>query len=169
MRKKFLNSGATKFLLGILIVAFVLSSISGILFMSNRYNILVIGDEKVNINTFVNIINNEKQTVYQRNPTEEQIKYLDSEEFLLETVNKVLITKLIGEEIKDYKFDEPEEIILSKIASEKSLFTNGKFDVKKFNDTLAAYNITENLYIKALQEQDSRNAFLSSFADVVDV
>ena len=55
--KNIKDGKASKGLLIILIFAFVLSSLSSIIFMTNKYNVIAVDDTKININEFVKILN----------------------------------------------------------------------------------------------------------------
>lgn len=169
MSKIYLKSSFSKFLLMLLIVAFILSSISGVLFMTSKYNIIKIEDEKININEFIRVVNNEKQIEYLKNPNEKTINFINSKEFLLLTIRKVLNSRLIDNEIKYFKLKKPEDLIISKIVKEPFFFTNGKFDNKKFQDALKNVNLTENQYIEEAQKQESINFLFSSFLNSIKI
>ena len=112
------NSKAGKSLLIILVIAFIISSLGGIVFMTNKYNVIVINDKKVNINEFVKILNNEKQRIYLANQDEKQIDFLNSKEFMVVTLHNLLQNELINKEIETHNIAEPDSIVLSKISKE---------------------------------------------------
>lgn len=169
MSNEYFKSKYAKFLLMILIAAFVLSSISGVLFMTNKYNIVNIDGEKVNINEFINVVNNEKQLVYSLNPTEERMEFLNSEEFLYTTLKKVINSRLIDNELKFFRLEKPENLIIKKITKEPYFFTNGKFDIKKFHKLLENFSMTENQYIRDIKDRESIEFLFSSFVNDIIV
>lgn len=151
----------TKFLLGLLIFAFILSSISGIMFMTNKYNVIITNDKNININEFVKILNNEKQRIYASQQDDNNIDFLNSREFMTITLNNLLYNTLIDQEINKYNLKEPDEIILSKISKEQYFYTNNKFDINKFKQMLTSYNITEYDYIEIIKDADSVDFLMS--------
>lgn len=169
MDRNFLKSGFAKFLLGILIVAFVLSSVGGVLFMTNRYNIINIDSSKVNINEFVNIINNEKRSIYGSNQSKEILEFLNSRNFLLLTIEKIINSDVLDLEVKDFELKKPESLIFKEITNERYFFTNNKFDLKKFQSMLKSLNISESQYVETLQNSESITFLLASLTDSVKV
>lgn len=103
MNREYLKSKYTKFLLMILIAVFVLSSISGILFMTNKYNIINIDGNKIGINEFVNLVNYERQLAYTTDTSSEKLDFLNSNDFFLLTIDKAVNSRVIDMELKDFK------------------------------------------------------------------
>ena len=134
------NNWVSKCLLSILIIAFILSSISGIIFMTNKYNVVVVDNKKVNINEFVRVLNGEKQKIFAYNQDMSQIDFLNSREFMIMTLNNVVNSSLLDKEIENYRINEPNEIILSKIYKEHYFYTDNKFDITKLRNLLKNYN-----------------------------
>ncbi len=165
MNKDYLKSNFVKFLLGILILAFVLSSISGILFMTNKYNIINIDGNKININEFINVLNNEKQSIYAANQSKETLDLLNSKDFIFLTIEKMVNSDILDLEIKNFKLKKPEKLILDEIVKESYFFTNGKFDFKKFQNMLKDLNISEKQYIETVQSSQSISFLLASLVD----
>lgn len=155
------NSKAGKSLLIILVIAFIISSLGGIVFMTNKYNVIVINDKKVNINEFVKILNNEKQRIYLANQDEKQIDFLNSKEFMVVTLHNLLQNELINKEIETHNIAEPDSIVLSKISKEQYFYTNNKFDIEKFHKLLEQYKITEYDFIKMSKNDDNINFLIS--------
>ncbi len=169
MNRDYLKSNCVKFLLGILILAFILSSISGILFMTNKYNIINIDGNKVNINEFINVVNNEKRSIYSANQNKETLDFLNSRNFLFLTIDKMINSDILDLEIKNFKLKKPEELILNTIVKESYFFTNGKFDLKKFHSMLKGLNISEKQYIETVQSSESISFLLASIVDNIKI
>ena len=127
--KNIKDGKASKGLLIILIFAFVLSSLSSIIFMTNKYNVIAVNDIKININEFVKILNNEKQRRYALNQTEKEVDFLNSKDFMFIMVSNLLREKIINKEIEFYNIKEPNNVILSKIAKENYFYA---FSVPSF-------------------------------------
>ena len=159
----------SKYLLAILILAFIFSSISGIMFMSNKYNIIIGKQKKVNINEFVSILNNEKRAFASLKLTEEQLAQLNSREFMLSTLSKVLYSKLIDMEIENFGIQKPRYLILDDILLEENFHTDGKFDIKKLEGLLERYNITEQEYIKIIQNSDNKKFLLDTIVGINNI
>lgn len=163
------KSSFTKYLLGILVFTFIFSSISSILFMSNKYNIIVGKYKKVNINEFVSILNNEKRAMASLKLNEEQIAQLNSKEFMLSTLSKVLYSKLIDMEIEKFVIQKPKKLVLDSIVLDKNFYTDGKFDIKKLEQLLKRYNVSEQDYIKILQESHNKKFLLDTLISVDNI
>lgn len=159
--KNIKSNKAGKGLLIVLIFAFVLSSLSGVIFMTNKYNVVAVDDTKVNINEFVKILNNEKQRRYALNQTEKEAEFLNSREFMFVMVNNLLREKIINKEINFYNIKEPNDVILSKISKESYFYTNNKFDIVKFHKLLDQYGMSEYDYIETIKNSDNINFLIS--------
>ena len=159
--KNIKDGKASKGLLIILIFAFVLSSLSGIIFMTNKYNVIAVDDTKININEFIKILNNEKQRRYALNQTEKEADFLNSKDFMCVMVSNLLREKIINKEIEFYNIKEPNDVILSKIAKESYFYTNNKFDIGKFHKLLEQYGMTEYEYIETIKNSDNISFLIS--------
>lgn len=166
LSKNITNSKWSKILLGILIAAFIVSSISGIMFMADKYNIISMDDKKININEFIRILNNEKQKIYLTNQSDEQLDFLNSKQFMIITLNKLINESLIEKEIENFKLKEPDEIILKQITKEKYFYTNNKFDLDKFHKILKSYNMSDYSYMEMLRNNNSM-VFLNSLINLL--
>ncbi|MBR2141349.1 MAG: peptidyl-prolyl cis-trans isomerase [Rickettsiales bacterium] len=162
------NNWVSKCLLSILIIAFILSSISGIIFMTNKYNVVVVDNKKVNINEFVRVLNGEKQKIFAYNQDMSQIDFLNSREFMIMTLNNVVNSSLLDKEIENYRINEPNEIILSKIYKEHYFYTDNKFDITKLRNLLKNYNMTEYDYMEMIRINDNIE-FLESLISGIGV
>lgn len=162
------NNWVSKCLLSILIIAFILSSISGIIFMTNKYNVVVVDNKKVNINEFVRVLNGEKQKIFAYNQDMSQIDFLNSREFMIMTLNNVVNSSLLDKEIENYRINEPNEIILSKIYKEHYFYMDNKFDITKLRNLLKNYNMTEYDYMEMIRINDNIE-FLESLISGIGV
>jgi hypothetical protein len=164
------KSKIVKTLLMILVLAFVLSSISGILFITNRYNVIEIDDNKIDINRFVDESNDYKRRIYRDDMTNEEKNAINSKDFLFVVLNRLVEFNVMLEEIKNYKFIEPEDLIIPRIVNDTNFMVDNKFNIDQFNSVLKSNNITENQFIESIQKNESINKFLSSFVEnIIDV
>ena len=62
--KNFFDKKYSKYLLLLLAFAFILSSVSGIIFMTNKYNIISVDNKKIGINEFLRMLNSKRQIDY---------------------------------------------------------------------------------------------------------
>ena len=161
--KSFASKEYGKFLLLVLVFAFILSSVSGIVFMTNKYNILVVDDKKVNINEYVNVLNYEMQMAYNSTKNEEALKYISTNDFKIDVLNKMLADTVINKNIVDLKITPNNDIILAKIVNDPIFKTNDRFDIKKFNNLIAAYGMKDKDYINLLKDQESAVMLSSLF------
>lgn len=166
MSNNFGKSEWTKYLLSLLVIAFIFSSISGILFMSNKYNIIIGKQRKVNINEFVNILNNEKRAMYSLKLTEEQLALLNSKEFMISILSKIMYSKLIDIEIENLGIQKPKDLVMDSILNDKYFHEDGKFKFEKFGEMLSKYSISEQDYIKVLQSSHNKKFLFDSLKSI---
>lgn len=166
MSNNFGKSEWTKYLLSLLVIAFIFSSISGILFMSNKYNIIIGKQRKVNINEFVSILNNEKRAMYSLKLTEEQLALLNSKEFMISILSKIMYSKLIDIEIENLGIQKPKYLVMDSILNDKYFHEDGKFKFEKFEEMLSKYGISEQDYIKILQDSHNKKFLFDSLNSI---
>lgn len=167
--KNFLNKKYSKYLLLLLAFAFVISSISGIVFMTNKYNIISVDSKKVGINEFIKMLNSKREIDYYSSKNKEDISFLNSKEYMVNFLNSLLYDTILYKSIYDYRLLPSNDVILEKIINEESFKTNGMFDLDRFNNIMAAYNITQQNYIDLMKDQDSQSFLFSIFNNKIDV
>ncbi len=167
--KNFLNKKYSKYLLLLLAFAFVISSVSGIVFMTNKYNIISVDNKKVGINEFIKMLNSKKEMDYYSTKNKEDISFLNSKEYMVNFLNSLLYDTVLYKSIYDYKLLPSNDVILKKIINEESFKTNGMFDLDKFNNMISIYNITQQNYIDLMKDQDSQNFLFSIFNNKIDI
>ena len=167
--KNFLNKKYSKYLLLLLAFAFVISSVSGIVFMTNKYNIISVDNKKVGINEFIKMLNSKREMDYYSTKNKEDISFLNSKEYMVNFLNSLLYDTVLYKSIYDYKLLPSNDVILKKIINEESFKTNGMFDLDKFNNMISIYNITQQNYIDLMKDQDSQNFLFSIFNNKIDI
>ena len=167
--KNFLNKKYSKYLLLLLAFAFVISSISGIVFMTNKYNIISVDSKKVGINEFIKMLNSKREIDYYSSKNKEDISFLNSKEYMVNFLSSLLYDTILYKSIYDYRLLPSNDVILEKIINEESFKTNGMFDLDRFNNIMAAYNITQQNYIDLMKDQDSQSFLFSIFNNKIDV
>lgn len=161
------KSEFTKYLLAIMVFAFIFSSISGILFMSNRYNILISKRKKMNINEFASILNNEKRTMYSLNLSEAQLAALNSKEFAFSILNKVIYSKVVDINIEDLGIQKPRELVMDSILVDEYFQEDGKFNINRFEELLTKYNVAEQDYLKLVQDSQNKKFLFETLGKAV--
>lgn len=153
-----------KSLLILLAFIFVFTSVSGILYATNKYNIIIAKGRKIHVNEFLTYFNRERQIFYSNAIQQNKdfdLKELDTPKFLNYAMKKITYSVLLEEEVKYYNIEEPQNIVLKKIINEPYFASkDGKFDNLKLTSYLKDVKLSEGEFIEAIQRDDERN-FLS--------
>jgi peptidyl-prolyl cis-trans isomerase D len=167
-----------KFLLLMLAAVFVLTSVSGILFLTDRFDIVTTKKDDIHVNEFVKYLEREKQTTLEaflkkniENKTKETFdrKIFESRDFLELSLHKLLNFKLLYFETERYGIKQKKEIVISKIFKEPTLLTNDKFDSLKYRQYLDKIGIEEEDFLDLLAKDDEAAFLISLFTSVSQV
>lgn len=150
MIKNFFEKRFGKVLLFIITISFVLSSVGGILFFSNKYNVIVVNGNKINYKKFINLLTKEREFAYSNGETD--IDYLTSKQFTLESVNKIINTELLKNFAKDNNLQIKKDFVIDKITSNDIFIENGEFNAEKYTKFLKNAKISEDEYIKSMTD-----------------
>ena len=169
MVRSFAEKKYSKFLLMLLVFAFVLSSLSGIIFMTNKYNIVVVDDKKININEYINILNYQRQMAYNSTQDAGLLNYINTKEYMVDTLNKLFTETLISKSVEDLKIVPSDDIILQSLVNNQNFKTNDRFDLNKFNSLINLYGMTDKDYINFMKKQGSEIMLHSFFINKMDM
>ena len=150
MIKDFFKKRIGKVLLLLIVVSFILSSIGGIIFFSNKYNLIVVNGDKISYRKFANFLTREREIAYSNNAN--NIDYILSKDFTMETLEKMKNVELLKSYINDNNLLFDKNTTINKIISDEKFRTNGNFDSVKYNEFLKNAGIVEDEYIKSMQE-----------------
>ncbi|MDR1495055.1 MAG: SurA N-terminal domain-containing protein [Rickettsiales bacterium] len=156
-----------KYLLGVFVTIFILYSLSGIVFViSSRYNLIKGEGKKLHINEFFNLWNNEKQASYRSDIDAKQVAYINSKNFMLAFLNKLVNSKLVELELEKFAIREPDELVLKAISEDEFFRVDGGFDFGKFEDYLKKENLTELDLMERIREIENRKFLVSTLSKV---
>lgn len=151
-----------KGLLALLAFSFALAGIIGFTGGMGQINIAKINKTNINVNAFINFLNNSRSQLYNSDLTTAQIDYLNSETFKLNTLQTFILEQLINQEIQDLSLNETTEAVMNDIYNEPSFKDdNGNFSLAIFKSKLAMSGLTEKEYIKYLSSYNSKNALFN--------
>lgn len=164
MNRDLFKTKSTKILLSLLAGCFILTSVSGVIFMRNKYNVVTTKKEDIPLRDFYVELNKERQVQWIKNNSENNLKYLLSPEFLKEFLNSSAEKLVLKEALNDYKIRFTNEQILASIVSDSTFFNDeNKFDVDVYKNFLKNYAITEREYFEQLQTSNGINFLNMSF------
>lgn len=151
-----------KGLLALLAFSFALAGIIGFTGGMGQINIAKINKANINVNAFINFLNNSRSQLYNSDLTTAQIDYLNSETFKLNTLQTFILEQLINQEIQDLSLNETTEAVMNDIYNEPSFKDdNGNFSLAIFKSKLAMSGLTEKEYIQYLSSYNSKNALFN--------
>ncbi|MDR2077505.1 MAG: SurA N-terminal domain-containing protein [Rickettsiales bacterium] len=162
MNGKKSENNSVKYLVVALLVVLVLSSINGILSVSNRYNIIVGKSKKLSINGFVGELNEEKRRLYSADMTDKELMYINSRELMVNLLDRIVDYDLFDLEVENFCIRKPDELVLKTI-SEGDLFKNDIDEgMTRLNDILKKENMTEEEYVEKIRKSDNLKYLLST-------
>ena len=161
MIKDYFRNGFGKLLLLMITISFILSSIGGVLFFSNKYNIIVVNGNKINYKKFIKLLTKEREFAYSNG--EADIDYLTSREFTAKSVEKFVNSELLKSFADDNNFQLKKEFIVSEIVKNKNFTKNGEFNPNKYIEFLKSANISEEDYVKLMSDFYSNMFLLNLF------
>ena len=151
-----------KGLLALLAFSFALAGIIGFTGGMGQINIAKINKTNINVNAFINFLNNSRSQLYNSDLTTAQFDYLNSETFKLNTLQTFILEQLINQEIQDLSLNETTEAVMNDIYNEPSFKDdNGNFSLALFKSKLAMSGLTEAEYVKYLSSYNSKNALFN--------
>lgn len=151
-----------KGLLALLAFSFALAGIIGFTGGMGQINIAKINKTNINVNAFINFLNNSRSQLYNSDLTTAQIDYLNSETFKLNTLQTFILEQLINQEIQDLSLNETTEAVMNDIYNESTFKDeNGNFSLAIFKSKLAMSGLTEKEYIQYLSSYNSKNALFN--------
>jgi hypothetical protein len=153
------------------VIVFLISSVSGIVFLTDKYDVVTSNRGDIHVNEYAKYLNRERNFLlneYVRNGQIENLDYgfFDSDAFFDLTLQKMLNLKLLGFEVDFYNIRQKIELVVPKAVKEQMFFTNGKFDDLKFRQYLNEYGVTERQFLDVLRQDDEAKFFVSLFTSV---
>ncbi len=157
-----LKSIFVKTLLIILAVSFVLFGVVNFFTGMGSANIIKVGNKKVSVAKFSRYLMERRSQYYQSNPTEADLDFFNSKEFVNSILSEFVGEMLFQNEVEKLNLTEPREAVLYEITNDKNFQTpSGEFNVKLFKSLLQRSNITEDMYIQYVSLLNSRNALVN--------
>ncbi len=152
------KDGCSKALLVLLILSFILSSLSGIYFMLNKHTVISIGREKINIREFARLLVRERENAYMGGIYD--LDYILSRKFTLEALTRIIHSRLFNKYLLDNHYLYNRDQLLDKIVKNQLFFEDGKFSVELYKKFLKSRKLSEEFYLKYLQSTASVAFFI---------
>ena len=164
MNRDLFKKKSTKVLLSLLAGCFILTSVSGVIFMRNKYNIVMTKNEDIPLRDFYMDLNKERQTQWIRNNNENNLKYLLSPEFLKSFLESRAERLVLQEALNDYEIKFTNEQLLNSVVADSSFYNKeNKFDIDIYKNFLKNNAMTEREYFDQLQVSNGINFLHMSF------
>jgi peptidyl-prolyl cis-trans isomerase D len=153
-----------KIFLGFLGLTFITFGISGFILGGGGSWIVKVGSTTVDYNQFLNTAQLRREAIYRSNPSEEVLKYLNSDQYKKDILGNIITQNLIGQLKEKYKIYPNEDLILTEIlASEALKGEDGKFSRIKYQNYLRSNSITEKQHISDIANEIAGNIIIQSF------
>lgn len=164
MNRDLFKKKSTKVLLSLLAGCFILTSVSGVIFMRNKYNIVMTKNEDIPLRDFYMDLNKERQVQWIRNNNENNLKYLLSPEFLKSFLESRAERLVLQEALNDYEIKFTNEQLLNSVVADSSFYDKeNKFDIDIYKNFLKNNAMTEREYFDQLQVSNGINFLHMSF------
>ncbi len=164
MNRDLFKKKSTKVLLSLLAGCFILTSVSGVIFMRNKYNIVMTKNEDIPLRDFYMDLNKERQAQWIRNNNENNLKYLLSPEFLKSFLESRAERLVLQEALNDYEIKFTNEQLLNSVVADSSFYNKeNKFDIDIYKNFLKNNAMTEREYFDQLQVSNGINFLHMSF------
>ena len=143
-----------KILLAFVALTFVLFGVSGFILGTPNSWVAKIGGKTVSYNSFIKEMQKNREMVLQNNKSEEALKYLDSDQFKSDVLNRLVNSTVIDKLRSDLGASASRKLILEQVAK-NSNFKNqeGKFDRTAFKNFLAKNGLDEEKYFNMMQDE----------------
>lgn len=151
-----------KFLLIMLAVSFVLSGVIGFLGGIGEGNIIKIDKKRIGANNFIRYLNNKKSQYFTQELTQNDLNFINSKEFVYESLREFISMDLLQYEIEKLKLKEPRDVIFENIYNDARFKgSDGVFNITTFRNMLEQSGITEDYYIEYIGMVESQSALLN--------
>lgn len=157
MNREILKTKSAKVLLSLLAFCFILTSVSGVVFLKGKYDLITLKGKAVSIGDFYKDLVSERRKIWMQNPSEKTLKYLISEGFIKGFLSRRIDRLLLEKAIKSLKIKFTESQILKSILVDTDFFVDNKFDLTKYKAVLKANNLTEKEYFDQMQDVNAIN------------
>ena len=152
-----------KFVLGIVMLSFVLFGISGFLLGNQNNWVAKVGSTTITYSSFLNTMKNDREIILSSNNSPEAMKYLDSSAFqgdvLKRMINRVMIEKLRDE----FQVEADRKAILQSVVRDPSFKDKeGKFDQALFEQFLAKHGLNEEKYVNEIANEITASLIIQS-------
>jgi peptidyl-prolyl cis-trans isomerase D len=163
--RKFANHVASKIILAFICLCFVLFGVGDFILSGPNVWVAKIGSKTISQTSFMKELQKNKDMILQANKGEEAQKYLDSEQFKSDVLNR-MVNSVIIEKLRDNTgVVADKNLILQQIAKDPSFKgQDGKFDSSLFKNALQKNGIDEEKYVKMMQDEISASIIIQSLA-----
>lgn len=162
--RRLANNIFFKIVLGFVLLSFVLFGISGFLLSNPSSWIAKIGDKTISTNEFEKTLRSQKESIISRNQGEEVLKYVESEKFKSDVLNRMVNLSMMEILQKDTGVIPDETLILKSIAQNESFKTDGKFNRELFKNFLNKNGLNEEKYVNMIQNELAASIVLTTLS-----
>jgi peptidyl-prolyl cis-trans isomerase D len=143
-----------KIFLAFIALSFVLFGISGFILGGSTSWVAKIGGKTITLSSFTKEMQKNRDMILQTNSGEEAQKYLESEKFKSDILNRMVNTIIIEKLRDNLGIQVSKDLILQEVAKDDNFKgSDGKFDRNAFQNFLKKNGIDEEKYVKIVQDE----------------
>lgn len=149
--------------LGIVGLSFITFGVGDFILNASNSWIAKVDGNKISYNNFVRILQSDREKVYRSNPSEQTLQYLNSNQFTLNALNRLVTDKLIDLTKEYYGIYPDKDLILKEISKYPSfLDQNGQFQRNAFINYLKRNNLSEDKFVDNVSRRLANQIILSA-------
>lgn len=143
-----------KIILAFIALSFVMFGVSGFILGSPNSWVAKIGGKTISYSNFAKEMQKNREMILQSSKSEEAMKYLDSDQFKSDILNRMVNSAMIDKLREDLGAQASRKLILEMVAkSDNFKNAEGKFDRNAFKAFLAKNGLDEEKYFNMMQDE----------------
>ncbi|MBU6338750.1 MAG: SurA N-terminal domain-containing protein [Rickettsiales bacterium] len=163
--RKLANHIVSKILLAFISLCFILFGVGDFILSGPTVWVAKVGGKTISQNAFMKEMQKNRDMILQANKGEEAQKYLESEQFKSDTLNR-MVNGIIIEKLRDNTgVTADKNLILQEVAKDQNFKgQDGKFDHALFKNFLKKNGIDEEEYVKLAQDEIATSMIIQTLA-----
>jgi len=154
-----------KIILAFIALSFVLFGVSGFILSGPSSWVAKIGGKTISQTAFMKEMQKNREMILQANKGEEALKYLESEQFKSDILNRMVNAVIIEKLSDNLGVQASKNLILQEVAKDQNFKDkDGKFDRSAFQNFLKKNGINEEQYVKIVQDEVVASIVVQSLA-----
>ncbi len=154
-----------KIILAFIALSFVLFGVSGFILSGPSSWVAKIGGKTISQTAFMKEMQKNRDMILQANKGEEALKYLESEQFKSDILNRMVNAVIIEKLSDNLGVQASKNLILQEVAKDQNFKDkDGKFDRSAFQNFLKKNGINEEQYVKIVQDEVVASIVVQSLA-----